>query len=126
MSETVTITFVPEQIHVVIIGLIAGSLAGVLIQAGDLVSGSVIGLLGALRVSTYCTKPITSVDHAGSCLVSFVGAVIILCLRLHRSRRPLVERVARGNRCDETGRCMPTPDAFDRCAHNPRIRAAAE
>ncbi len=104
MSEPVTITFVPEQILTwVIIGLIAGTLAGILIRGYrfGFLGSVIVGLLGALlggflfnilRIQT------PSVLNGGitlrwiDVLVSFVGAVIILLLfgGFYRSRRPLV------------------------------------
>jgi uncharacterized membrane protein YeaQ/YmgE (transglycosylase-associated protein family) len=90
MNESVTVSFVPEQIITwVIIGLIAGLVAGLLIRGRGLgfVSSVVLGLLGALLggfLFTVFQIPVPAAFNGGITLswadmfVAFVGAVLIL------------------------------------------------
>jgi uncharacterized membrane protein YeaQ/YmgE (transglycosylase-associated protein family) len=104
MNESVTLTFVPEQVITwVIIGLIAGLLAGLLIRGRGLgfISSVVVGLLGALLGGFLFTVLRIQVPPAFSggitlawadMFVAFIGAVIILLLFggfYHRRRRVL-------------------------------------
>ncbi|MBZ0307564.1 MAG: GlsB/YeaQ/YmgE family stress response membrane protein [Anaerolineae bacterium] len=103
MNQSVTLTFVPEQLVTwVIIGLIAGLLAGLLIRGRGLgfVSSVVVGLLGALLGGFLFTVLRIQVPPALSggitlawadILVAFIGAVIILLLfgGFYRRRRVL-------------------------------------
>ena len=106
MDESVTVSFVPEQVVTwVIIGLIAGLLAGLLVRGRGLgfVSSVVVGLLGALVggfLFTVLEIPVPAAFDGGMTLawadmfVAFIGAVIILLLfggfRRGRRRRALV------------------------------------
>lgn len=99
MNQSVTVSFVPEQVITwVIIGLIAGLFAGVLIrgQRFGLVTSVVVGLLGAvlggflftlLRIQMPVNGGITLAW--ADMLVAFIGATIILILfgGFYRSRR---------------------------------------
>jgi uncharacterized membrane protein YeaQ/YmgE (transglycosylase-associated protein family) len=101
MNQSVTVSFVPEQVITwVIIGLIAGLLAGLLIrgQRFGFVSSVMVGLLGALiggflfsilRIQIPVSGGITLAW--ADMLVAFIGAVIILILfgGFYRSRRRL-------------------------------------
>ncbi len=101
MNQSVTVSFVPEQIITwVIIGLIAGLLAGLLIRGRGFgfVTSVVVGLLGALLggfLFTVLHIPIPAAFSGGitlawaDMLVAFIGAVIILLLfgGFYRSRR---------------------------------------
>jgi len=103
MDQSVTITFVPEQIITwVIIGLVAGLLAGLLIRGTGIGFGSsvIVGLLGALVggfLFTLLRIPVPAAFSGGITLawadifVAFVGAVIILLLfgGFYRRRRPV-------------------------------------
>lgn len=104
MNESVTVSFVPEQVITwVIIGLIAGLLAGLLIRGRGLgfVSSVVVGLLGALLGGFLFTVLHIQVPSALSggitlawadILAAFVGAVIILLLfgGFYRRRRRIL------------------------------------
>jgi uncharacterized membrane protein YeaQ/YmgE (transglycosylase-associated protein family) len=101
MNESVTVSFVPEQVITwVIIGLIAGLVAGLLIRGRGLgfVSSVVLGLLGALLggfLFTVLHLQVPAAFHGGITLawadmfVAFVGAVIILVVfgGFYRRRR---------------------------------------
>ncbi len=103
MNQSVTFTFVPEQVITwVIIGLIAGLFAGLLIrgQRFGLVSSVVVGLLGALLGGFLFSVLHIQIPPALSggitlawadMLVAFIGAAIILLLLggFYRSRRRL-------------------------------------
>jgi uncharacterized membrane protein YeaQ/YmgE (transglycosylase-associated protein family) len=103
MDQSVTLSFVPEQVITwAIIGLIAGLLAGLLIRGRGLgfVSSVVLGLLGALLggfLFTVLGIQLPPVFSGGITLawadmfVAFVGAVIILLLfgLVYRRRRSL-------------------------------------
>jgi uncharacterized membrane protein YeaQ/YmgE (transglycosylase-associated protein family) len=104
MNQSVTVSFVPEQVITwVIIGLIAGLLAGLLIRGRGLgfISSVVVGLLGALIGGFLFTVLHIQVPPAfnggitlawADMFVAFVGAVIILVLFggfYHRRRRIL-------------------------------------
>jgi uncharacterized membrane protein YeaQ/YmgE (transglycosylase-associated protein family) len=103
MDQSVTVSFVPQQVITwVIIGLIAGLLAGLLIRGRGLgfVSSVVVGLLGALAggfLFTVLGIQVPAAFHGGITLawadifVSFIGAVIILVLfgGFYRRRRLL-------------------------------------
>lgn len=88
MDQTVTVTFVPEQIITwVIIGLIAGLLAGMLIRGRrfGLIGSVVVGLLGALLGGFLFKALNIQMPVSGGItlawadiLVAFIGAVIIL------------------------------------------------
>jgi len=92
MDQSVTVTFVPEQILTwIIVGLIAGLLASLLIrgQRFGVVSSVVVGLLGALlggflfSVLGIQMPPGLSGGITlawGDILVAFIGAIIILLL----------------------------------------------
>ncbi len=90
MNQSVTITFVPEQVFTwVIIGLFAGLLAGLLIRGRrfGFISAVVVGLLGALLGGFLVSVLHIQVPvHGGitlawaDILVAFIGAVIILLL----------------------------------------------
>jgi uncharacterized membrane protein YeaQ/YmgE (transglycosylase-associated protein family) len=92
MGQSVTFTFVPEQVVTwIIIGLIAGLFAGLLIrgQRFGFVSSVVVGLLGALLGGFLFSVLRIQMPAAFSggitlawadMLVAFVGAVIILVL----------------------------------------------
>jgi uncharacterized membrane protein YeaQ/YmgE (transglycosylase-associated protein family) len=92
MNQSVTVSFVPEQVITwVIIGLIAGLFAGLLVRGRGLgfVSSVVVGLLGALVGGFLFTVLHLQVPPAFSggitlawadMLVAFIGAVIILLL----------------------------------------------
>ena len=92
MNQSITVSFVPEQVITwVIIGLIAGLLAGLLIRGRGLgfVSSVVVGLLGALLGGFLFTVLRIQIPPAFSggitlawadMLVAFIGAVIILLL----------------------------------------------
>jgi uncharacterized membrane protein YeaQ/YmgE (transglycosylase-associated protein family) len=92
MNESVTVSFVPEQLVTwVIIGLIAGLLAGLLVRGRGLgfVSSVVLGLLGALLggfLFTVLRIDVPSAFDGGITLawadafIAFVGAVILLLL----------------------------------------------
>jgi len=101
MNESVTVSFVPQQVITwVIIGLIAGLLAGLLIRGRGLgfVSSVVVGLLGALVggfLFTVLGIQVPAAFEGGITLawadmfVAFIGAVIILLLvgTFYRRRR---------------------------------------
>jgi uncharacterized membrane protein YeaQ/YmgE (transglycosylase-associated protein family) len=101
MNDSVTVSFVPEQLITwVIIGLIAGLLAGLLIRGQGLgfVSSVVIGLLGALLggfLFTVLGIQSPSALNGGITLawadmfVAFIGSVIILFIfgGFYRRRR---------------------------------------
>jgi uncharacterized membrane protein YeaQ/YmgE (transglycosylase-associated protein family) len=92
MNESVTVSFVPEQLITwVIIGLIAGLLAGLLVRGRGLgfVSSVFLGLLGALLggfLFTVLRIQAPAAFNGGITLawadvfVAFVGSVIILLL----------------------------------------------
>src|SRR5678816_1654473 len=92
MNQSVTLSFVPEQVLTwVIIGLIAGLIAGFVIRGQGLgfVSSVVVGLLGALLggfLVSVLGIQLPSVFSGGITLawadifVAFIGAVIILLL----------------------------------------------
>jgi uncharacterized membrane protein YeaQ/YmgE (transglycosylase-associated protein family) len=104
MSQTVTVSFVPDQILTwVIIGLIAGTLAGVLIRGyrfgflGSVLVGLLGALLGGFLFSILHIQAPAALSGGVTLrwvdvLAAFVGAVIILLLfgGFYRSRRPLV------------------------------------
>jgi uncharacterized membrane protein YeaQ/YmgE (transglycosylase-associated protein family) len=92
MNQSITLHFVPEQVITwVIVGLIAGMVAGFLIRGRrfGFLSSIVVGLLGALLggflVSALKIK-VPSMFSGGitlawaDMLVAFIGAVIILLL----------------------------------------------
>ncbi|HEX2622504.1 MAG TPA: GlsB/YeaQ/YmgE family stress response membrane protein [Phototrophicaceae bacterium] len=103
MNQSITVSFVPEQIITwVIVGLIAGLLAGLLIRGRGLgfISSVVVGLLGALLggfLFTALHLQVPTAFNGGLTLawadmfVAFVGAVIILLLfgGFYRRRRVL-------------------------------------
>jgi len=103
MNESVTVTFVPEQVITwVIIGLIAGLLAGLLVRGRGLgfASSVVLGMLGALLGGFLFTVLGIQVPPAfdggitlawADIFVAFIGAVIILLLfgGFYRRRRRL-------------------------------------
>jgi uncharacterized membrane protein YeaQ/YmgE (transglycosylase-associated protein family) len=92
MNQSVTVSFVPEQIITwVIIGLIAGLLAGLLIRGRGFgfVASVVVGLLGALLGGFLFSVLHIQMPPALSggitlawadMLVAFIGAAIILLL----------------------------------------------
>ncbi len=92
MNQSVTVSFVPEQVITwVIIGLLAGLLAGLLVRGrgSGFVSSVVVGLLGALLggfLFTVLHIQLPAFLSGGITLawadmfVAFVGAVIILVL----------------------------------------------
>jgi uncharacterized membrane protein YeaQ/YmgE (transglycosylase-associated protein family) len=100
MNQSVTLNFVPDQIITwVIVGLIAGALAGLLVRGHGLgyVTSVVVGLLGALVggfLFTVLHLQMPSAFSGGITLawadmfVAFIGAVIILILfgGFYRSR----------------------------------------
>ena len=108
MDQSVTLTFVPEQVITwVIVGLIAGLFAGLLIRGRGLgfVTSVVVGLLGALLggfLVTVLGIQVPSAFSGGITLawadvfVAFIGAVIILLLfgGVYRRRRRLTKPVA--------------------------------
>ena len=101
MNQSVTLSFVPEQLLTwVIVGLLAGLLAGMLIrgQRFGFVTSIVLGLLGALLggfIFSVLGIQVPSAFSGGitlawaDILVAFMGAVIILLLfgGFYRSRR---------------------------------------
>lgn len=105
MNQSVTVSFVPQQVITwVIVGLIAGLLAGMLIrgQRFGFVSSVVVGLLGALLGGFLFTVLGIQIPAAFSggimlawadVLVAFIGAMLILVLfggfYRSRSRREL-------------------------------------
>ncbi len=103
MNQSVTFTFVPEQVITwVLIGLIAGLFAGLLIRGRGFgfVTSVVVGLLGALLGGFLFSVLRIQIPPALSggitlawadMLVAFIGAVIILVLfgGFYRSRRRL-------------------------------------
>jgi uncharacterized membrane protein YeaQ/YmgE (transglycosylase-associated protein family) len=104
MNQSVTLSFVPQQLLTwVIIGLIAGLIAGFVIRGRGLgfVSSVVVGLLGALLggfLFSVLGIQLPSAFNGGITLawadifVAFVGAVIILLLFgsfYHRRRQAL-------------------------------------
>jgi uncharacterized membrane protein YeaQ/YmgE (transglycosylase-associated protein family) len=92
MEQSVTVSFVPEQLITwVIIGMIAGMLAGLLIRGRGLgfTSSVVIGMLGALLgglLFSVLHIQLPPAFNGGITLawadmfVAFIGAVIILLL----------------------------------------------
>lgn len=92
MNQSVTLTFVPEQIITwLIIGLIAGLLASLIIRGRrfSFITSIVVGLLGALFggfLFTVLQIELPSAFSGGITLawadmfVAFIGAVIILLL----------------------------------------------
>ncbi len=92
MNEPVTVSFVPEQVITwVLIGMIAGVLAGLLIRGRGLgfTSSVMVGMLGALLgglLFSILHIPLPFAFSGGITLpwadifVAFVGAVIILLL----------------------------------------------
>src|SRR5579859_6827844 len=102
MDQPLTITFVPQQVLTwIIIGLIAGFLAGLLIRGRrfGLVGSVIVGLLGALVGGILFTvlriqlPPALQGDFTlrwQDIIVSFIGAVIILLIfgGLYRRRLP--------------------------------------
>ena len=102
MNQPVTVTFVPEQLITwIIVGLIAGSLAGVLIRGRrfGFISSVVVGLLGAFLGGLLFSVLGIQIPVSGGItlgwadmIVSFIGAVIILLLfgGFYRYRRPIV------------------------------------
>lgn len=90
MNESVTVSFVPEQVVTwLIVGLIAGLVAGLLIRGRGLgfVSSVVLGLLGAFLGGFLFTVLNIQVPEAFSggitlswsdIFVAFVGSVLIL------------------------------------------------
>ncbi len=104
MNQSVTLSFVPEQVLTwVLIGLIAGLMAGFLIRGQGLgfVSSIVVGMLGALLggfLVAVLGIQLPSVFSGGITLawsdivVAFVGAVIVLLIFggfYHRRRQVL-------------------------------------
>jgi uncharacterized membrane protein YeaQ/YmgE (transglycosylase-associated protein family) len=103
MNDSVTLTFVPQQVITwVFIGLIAGLLAGLLVRGRGLgfATSVVVGLLGALVGGFLFTVLRIQVPPAfnggitlawADMLVAFIGAVIILLLfgTYNRRRRSL-------------------------------------
>jgi uncharacterized membrane protein YeaQ/YmgE (transglycosylase-associated protein family) len=101
MNQSVTFSFVPEQVITwVIIGLIAGLLAGLLIRGRrfGFVSSVIVGLLGALIGGFLFSILHIQLPVSGGItlawadmLVAFIGAVIILILfgGFYHSRRRL-------------------------------------
>jgi uncharacterized membrane protein YeaQ/YmgE (transglycosylase-associated protein family) len=101
MNDTVTISFVPEQVLTwVLIGLFAGLLAGLLVRGRGLgiVSSIVVGLLGALVGGFLFSILGIQVPEAfrggitlawSDMFVAFIGAVIVLILfgGFYRRRR---------------------------------------
>lgn len=92
MNQSVTVNFVPDQIITwVLVGLIAGALAGLVIRGHGLgyVTSVIVGLLGALVGGFLFTVLHLQVPAGFSggitlawadMLVAFIGAVIILIL----------------------------------------------
>lgn len=92
MNDTVTVSFVPEQLITwVLIGMIAGVLAGLLIRGRGLgfTSNVVVGMLGAilggLLFSILHIQPPFAFSGGivlawSDIFVAFIGAVIILVL----------------------------------------------
>lgn len=92
MNESVTLTFVPQQLITwVFVGLIAGLLAGLLIRGRGLgfVSSVVVGLLGAILggfVFTVLGIQVPPAFNGGITLawsdmfIAFIGAVTILVI----------------------------------------------
>ena len=90
MDQAVTVTFVPSQVITwIIVGLIAGTLAGALIRGRrfGFVSSVIVGLFGALLggflfsilgIQVPVTGGITL--NWADILVAFIGAIIILLL----------------------------------------------
>ena len=105
MNESVTVSFVPQQLVTwVIIGLIAGLLAGLLVRGHGLgfVSSVVVGLFGAVLGGFLFTAlgiQVPAAFNGGIMLawsdmfVAFIGAVIILVLfgGFYRRRRRVLE-----------------------------------
>ena len=106
MNQSVTVTFVPDQILTwIIIGLVAGLLASILIRGRryGFIGSVVIGLLGALLggfLFTVLHIPIPEALSGGitlrwaDMLVAFIGALIILLIFgafFHHRRRHYVE-----------------------------------
>jgi uncharacterized membrane protein YeaQ/YmgE (transglycosylase-associated protein family) len=101
VNQSVTVSFVPEQVLTwVIIGLIAGSLAGLLIRGRGLgfAASVIVGLLGAVLGGFLFSVLHLQVPPAFSggitlawadILVAFVGAAIVLVLfgGIYRGRR---------------------------------------
>jgi len=101
MNQSVTFTFVPQQVITwVVIGLLAGLLAGLLIRGRrfGFISAVVVGLLGALLggfLFKVLNIQVPAALNGGitlawaDVLVAFIGAVIILLLfgGFYRSRR---------------------------------------
>jgi len=101
MNQSITFHFVPEQVIAwVIVGLLAGSLAGLLIRGRrfGFVSSVVIGLLGALLggfLFSVLDIKVPSAFNGGltlawaDMLVAFLGAILILIVfgGFYRSRR---------------------------------------
>lgn len=92
MNQSMTVTFVPEQVITwVIVGLIAGLLAGLMTGGRGMgfVSSIVVGLLGALLGGFLFSLPgiqVPAIFDGGitlawaDILVAFIGALIILLL----------------------------------------------
>lgn len=103
MDQSVTVSFVPQQLITwVIIGLIAGLLAGLLIRGHGLgfVTSVIVGLLGALVGGFLFTLLGIQVPAAldggitlawADIFVAFIGSVIVLLLvgGFYRRRRVL-------------------------------------
>lgn len=104
MNQSVTVSFVPQQLITwMIIGLIAGLLAGLLIRGRGLgfISSIVVGLMGALLggfLFTVLGIEVPPAFNGGITLawadmfVAFIGAVLILLLfgGFYRRRRVAV------------------------------------
>jgi uncharacterized membrane protein YeaQ/YmgE (transglycosylase-associated protein family) len=98
MDQAVTVTFVPEQVITwIIVGLIAGSLAGMLIRGRrfGFVGSVIVGLLGALIGGFLFSALGVQMPVSGGLtlnwadmLIAFIGAAIILILfgGFYRSR----------------------------------------
>ncbi len=101
MNQAITITFVPEQVITwLIIGLVAGFLAGALVRGRrfGLITSIIVGLIGALVGGFLFTVLRIQVPPGleGSLnirvidiLVSFIGAVVVLFFLglFYRTRR---------------------------------------
>lgn len=102
MDQAVTVTFVPSQIITwILVGLIAGSFAGLLIRGRGFgfLASVVVGLLGGLFGGFLFSVLGIQVPVAGGItlnwsdiIISFIGAIIILLLfgGFYRYRRPVL------------------------------------
>jgi uncharacterized membrane protein YeaQ/YmgE (transglycosylase-associated protein family) len=102
MNDTVTVSFVPGQVITwIIVGLLAGTLAGLLIRGRrfGFISSVVVGLLGALLGGFLFSLLGIQIPVTGGItlawadmLVAFIGAIIILLLfgGFYRTRRSVL------------------------------------